>query len=151
MYDSFEKGGFLVTNDPSMLDVETIHSFLAGSYWSRGVPRHLVERSIKNSVCFGLYQGNQQIGYARVVTDRTHMAHLCDIFVLESHQGQGLGRWLVECVLASPLLEGLRTISLATADAQEFYLKLGFRQLARPEKQMQILKDREWFEPEDEA
>lgn len=149
MYDSFEKGVFLVTNDPARLDIDTISSFLSKSYWSRGVPRELVERSIENSVCFGLYERDRQIGYVRVVTDHTHMAHLCDIFVLESHQGQGLGRWLVECVLASPLFDGLRTISLATADAQDFYRKLGFREIERPENQMQILRERDWFEPGD--
>ncbi len=82
------------------------------------------------------------------MTDRTHFAHLCDTFVLNSHQGRGLGHWLMECLLACPELEGMRTICLATADAHEFYSGLGFQTLQRPESQMQKLQDRDWFVPE---
>ena len=148
MHHVYHKDEFVITTDRAALDVDLVHSFLVRSYWARGVPRELVERSIENSLCFGLFEGDRQIGFARLVTDLTHMAHLCDVFVLESHQGRGLGRWLMECVLACPLLEGMRTISLATADAQDFYLGLGFSQTTRPENQMQLLKDRDWFEPE---
>jgi len=150
MHSVYHKDAFVITTDPSTLDVNVIHSFLRDSYWARGVPRELVERSIKNSLCFGLFEGDAQIGFARLVTDMTHMAHLCDVFILESHQGQGLGRWLMECVLACPLLDGMRTISLATADGQDFYLGLGFSQRSRPDKHMELLRDRDWFQPEAE-
>jgi GNAT superfamily N-acetyltransferase len=147
MHHVHAKDEFRVTTDRAALDIDVIHRFLTRSYWARGVPRDLVERSLLHSLCFGLFERESQIGFARLVTDRTHFAHLCDVFVLESHQGRGLGRWLMECVLAAPELEDMRTISLSTADAHEFYRRLGFREIQRPENQMQKLQDRAWFVP----
>lgn len=148
MHSIYRKNGLVITTDPSALDVDVIHDFLKRSYWAKGVPRERVERAIENSLCFGLFEGHVQIGFARLVTDMTHMAHLCDVFILESHQRQGLGRWLMECVLACPLLDGIRTISLATADAHDFYRSLGFSEISRPEKRMELLRDIDWFQPE---
>lgn len=93
----------------------------------------MVERSVENSLCFGLYRGDGQAGFARVTSDRATFAYLADVFVLEEHRGRGLGKWLVEAVLSHPELRGLRRWMLATADAHGLYQGYGFRGLGRPE------------------
>jgi GNAT superfamily N-acetyltransferase len=130
-----------VTTDPARLDVGVIHGFLKGSYWALGIPEELVRRSIRGSLCFGLYEHERQIGFARVVTDRATFAYLADVFVLESHRGRGLARWLMECVLAHPDLQGLRRWSLVTRDAHGLYERLGFRGLGHPERHMSRVLD----------
>jgi len=133
MFHEREREGYLVSTDPARLDLETVHGFLTNSYWARGVPPDVVERSIENSLCFGLYRGDEQVGFARVVTDRATFAWLADVFVLEEHRGRGLGGWLVGIVLAHPELRGLRRWMLATADAHGLYGGHGFRGLGSPE------------------
>lgn len=121
-----ERDGYRISTDPARLDREAIWSFLRTSYWSPGIARDIVDRGIDNSVVFGLYDaGGAQAGFARVVTDRTRLAWLADVFVLEPHRGRGLGVWLVASVLGHPELEGLRFI-LATADAHGLYERFGF-------------------------
>jgi GNAT superfamily N-acetyltransferase len=126
-----------VDTDQSRLDLETIHVFLTDSYWARGVPLEVVERSIRGSLCFGLYDGNQQIGFARVISDCATFAYLADIFVLESHRGRGLGKTLMRAVVAHPSLQGLRRWLLATRDAHELYAQFGFAPLAAPDRFME--------------
>jgi GNAT superfamily N-acetyltransferase len=105
-----------------------VHRFLSEeAYWSPGVSRERVERSIENSIVFGLYHGAEQIGFARVVTDRAAFAYLADVFVISEHRGRGLGKWLVETVLSHPDLQGLRKFILGTADAHSLYERFGFR------------------------
>jgi N-acetylglutamate synthase-like GNAT family acetyltransferase len=131
--------GYLISTDPSRLDLDVIHGFLRQAYWSRGVPRHIVKRSIEHSLPFGLYEvGGAQVGFARVVTDRAVFAYLGDVFVVPEHRGRGLGVWLVETVLAHPDLQSLRRVSLATADAHELYRRFGFGPPAAPEIHMFI-------------
>lgn len=126
--------GYEVSTDPARLDVDVIHGFLREAYWSPGVPREIVERSIAHSLAFGLYAaGGAQVGFARVVSDRATFAYLADVFVLESHRGRGLAVWLVECVLAHPDLQGLRRFHLGTADAHALYARFGFAPHPRPE------------------
>ncbi len=144
----YQKDNFTITTDPETFDLDVIHSYLTRSYWMPGVPKELVSQSIKYSFCFGLFDQAQQIGFTRVITDFTHFAYLCDVFILESYQGQGLGKWLIECILACPKLQGLRNILLATSDAHELYRKFGFTELARPEKYMQKSFEQVWFQPE---
>jgi GNAT superfamily N-acetyltransferase len=133
-----ERDGFTVTTDPARLDVAAIHDFLCNkSYWAPGVPLEVVQKALANSLCFGLYAGAEQIGLARVITDRATYLYLCDVYVLESRRGNGLGRWLVECVLAHPDLQGLRRMSLVTADAHGLYAQFGFVALATPERYME--------------
>ena len=130
---------FVISTDPARLDVNVIHAYLAEcSYWAKGIPREIVERSLRHSLCFGVFDGAQQVGLARVITDRATYAYLCDVFILESHRGSGLGKWLVSCVLAHPELQGLRRFTLATADAHELYRPFGFLEPNDPEKFMEI-------------
>jgi GNAT superfamily N-acetyltransferase len=132
------KGGFLVSSDPSRLDVDAIHAYLTRSYWARGIPRQLVARSLEHSLCFGLYDGTRQVGFARTVTDRATFAYLADVYVLEEYRGRGLGKWLVECVMSHPELEGLRRWVLVTRDAHGLYRALGWSPLGDPSSYMEI-------------
>ncbi|HET7732122.1 MAG TPA: GNAT family N-acetyltransferase [Usitatibacter sp.] len=127
-----------VDTDPSRLDMEVIHGFLSQSYWARGIPRALVERAVRNSLCFGLYEGERQVGFARVVTDQATFAYLADVFVLESHRGRGLSKILVAAVVADPRLQGLRRWMLATRDAHGLYARFGFVPLAVPARFMEL-------------
>lgn len=133
MLDKQSQGSYSVSTDQSRLDLETVHGFLKDSYWAREVPKAVVERSVENSLCFGLYWGDEQVGFARVVTDRATFAYLADVFVVERHRGQGLGKWLMEVVLSHPELQGLRRWMLATADAHELYRRCGFTGLGKPD------------------
>ncbi|HJP30997.1 MAG: GNAT family N-acetyltransferase [Candidatus Latescibacteria bacterium] len=139
---------YLISTDRARLDVDMIHEFLTHSYWSPGIPREVVIRGIEHSFCFGLYRAESQIGFARAITDYTSMAYLADVFVLPGHRGQGLGKWLVQCIVDCPSLKGLRTMSLATADAHELYRCFGFEGLVSPEAHMSRKQEMDWFRPE---
>ena len=116
-----------------------MHGYLANrSYWARGIPRAILEKSNQNSLCFGVYQGKQQVGFARVITDYATFAYIEDVFILEEYQGQGLGKWLLACVREHPQLQGLRRWVLLTRDAHGLYAQAGFRPLSRPERYMEI-------------
>ena len=126
--DEWRRGDYAISTDRSRLDLDVIHRFLSeDAYWSPGVSRDVVERSIRNSLCFGLYDDEGQVGFARVVTDCAAFAYLADVFVLPDHRGRGLGKWLVETVLEHPDLQGLRRFFLGTADAHSLYERYGFR------------------------
>jgi GNAT superfamily N-acetyltransferase len=124
----WQRGGYTISTDRDRLDIELIHRFLSeDSYWAAGVTREVVERSIENSLCFGLHHGTEQVGFARVVTDRAAFAYLADVFVLTPHRGRGLGKWLIETVISHPDLQNLRRFFLGTADAHSLYERYGFR------------------------
>lgn len=129
---------FTVTTDPAMIDRAVVTEFLASSYWAQGIPASIVSRSIEGSLCFGLRDETRQIGFARVISDRATIAVLNDVFVLPEFRGRGLGKWLVECVMSHPELQGLRAWILVTRDAHELYSKFGFKALARPERYMEL-------------
>ncbi len=131
-------GPITVDTDPARLDLAVVHGFLAESYWAKGIPLETVRRSIRNSLCFGLYEAGHQIGFARVVSDRATFAYLADVFVLESHRGRGLGKLLMDAVVAHPDLQGLRRWMLATRDAHGLYAQFGFTPLPSPERFMQL-------------
>ncbi|MGH9367323.1 MAG: GNAT family N-acetyltransferase [Thermoanaerobaculia bacterium] len=135
----WKRGAFTISTDRRRLDRETIYGFLAQSYWARGIPREVVDRSIDNALCFGLYEGERQVGFARVITDRATFAYLGDVFILESHRGRGLSKWLMEVVMGHPDLQNLRRWSLATRDAHGLYERFGFRRLANPDLLMEIV------------
>ncbi len=129
---------YLITTDPERLDLETVWGWLRGAYWSAGIPRATVQRAFAHSIPFSLFDGDRQVGCARVVSDRATFAYLADVFVAESHRGRGLSVWMMEVVRAHPDLQGLRRWLLATRDAHGVYAKVGFVPLARPELFMQI-------------
>lgn len=135
----YKHDNFLVSTDLARLDVTAVHNYLSSSYWAQGISKEVVARAIQNSLCFGVYLGDEQIGFARVVTDKATFAYLCDVYILESHRGKGLSKWLMRCVVEHPDLQGLRRFSLATRDAHELYKKFGFTPLGKPESQMEIL------------
>jgi GNAT superfamily N-acetyltransferase len=133
------RGPYFLSTDPALLDVSLIHRFLSEqSYWAAGIPREVVERSLKNSLCFGLYEGSRQIGFARLVTDRATFAWLGDVFVIDAYRGQGLGKWMMESLLQHPDLQGLRRMLLGTRDAHGLYARFGFTPLAEPGRFQEI-------------
>lgn len=127
-----------ITTDIARMDVQAIHAFLSQTYWSPGIPFSLVQRAVANSLCFGVLLGTEQIGFARVVTDKATFAYLADVYVLEAHRGQGLSRRIIEHVIAHPELQGLRRMLLATRDAHGLYAQYGFKPLAAPERMMEV-------------
>jgi len=133
------RGEFLVSTDLSRLDLDVIHGFLTNCYWAKGIPREIVARSIEHSLCFGIYDGSgAQVGFARVISDFATIAYLGDVFVLESHRGRGLSRWMMECIMQHPRLQGLRRWILLTRDAHRLYEKFGFTPLKAPERYMEL-------------
>ena len=138
MSREWQRDEFSISTDRDRLDVPLIHNFLSNdSYWAKGRAIETVKRSIENSLDFGLYKGEQQIGFARVVTDYATFAWLADVFVLDEYRGRGLGKWLVEVILSHPELQKLRRWVLATKDAHEIYRQFGFSELRRPERWME--------------
>jgi GNAT superfamily N-acetyltransferase len=136
----WRRGGYLVSTDRSRLNVELVHEFLKSSYWASGIPNEIVRRSIENSLVFGVYtadyEDDEQVGFARVVTDYATFAY---VFVLEAHRGRGLAKWMIEVITSHPRLQGLRRWMLATRDAHELYRRYGFAELERPEIFMEII------------
>lgn len=141
MTTEWTRGNFLISTDTHRVDLDVVHRFLAEAYWSRGIPREVVAKSIEHSLIFGLYriEPPRQIGFARVITDYATFAYLSDVFILEPFRGQGLARWMMEVIVAHPDLQGLRRWLLATRDAHDVYRHIGFRGLANPERFMEIL------------
>lgn len=143
----WEKGEYFISTDKEKLDIHLIFSFLSQeSYWAKGIPRKVVEQSIAGSaLCFGIYHQNaegqvKQVGFARVISDLTSFAYLCDVFVIPDYRGQELSKWLIEVITQYPELTGVRRFMLATADAHSLYAKYGFQPIDAPERLMQILR-----------
>ena len=137
-----------MSTDKSRLQLPAIHAYLTRSYWSPGIPPDVVARAIANSMCFGIYLGDAQVGFARVVTDKASFAYLADVYVLEEHRGQGLSKRLVETIQAHPELQGLRRFLLATQDAHGLYAQFGFASPARPENLMEMRLQPGWLTPQ---
>jgi GNAT superfamily N-acetyltransferase len=148
-----ETEALVISTDHSRLDIDVIHGFLTHSYWVPGIPRDVVQQSIDHSLCFGLYASRDtdaaaQVGFARVVTDFSRMAHVLDVFVLPSHRRRGLGKWLVQCMVECPALQGLQSMTLATADAHELYRRFGFTTITNPGVHMRRTQEMAWHRPE---
>jgi len=135
----FRRDPFLISTDRSLLDLDVIHGFLTNCYWAKGIPREVVQRSIEHSLCFGIYDGTGlQVGFARVVSDFATVAYLGDVFVLESHRGRGLSKWIMECIMQHPALQNLRRWILLTRDAHGLYAQFGFTPVKSPERYMEL-------------
>ncbi len=133
--------GYEISTDRERLDVDLVFHFLSEeSYWCPGIPRHVVERSIENSLCFGVYSGDDQVGFARIVTDRATFALVADVFVVAPHRGKGLSKWLMREVVDHPDLQGLRRMLLLTTDAHSLYAQFGFVEIANPWRFMERLQ-----------
>ena len=128
-----------VSTDRERLDVAMIHRYLSEeSYWAAGIPRELVEKSIRGSLCFGAFDGGAQVGFARVISDYATFAYVADVFVLASHRGRGVAKAIMEAIRAHPELQGLRRWHLVTRDAHRLYEQFGFRALSAPERHMEL-------------
>jgi GNAT superfamily N-acetyltransferase len=133
------KKGYKISTDQELLDLDLIHDYLCNeSYWSKGITKEKVQRSIENSMCFGVYKDGKQVGLARVVTDKAIFAYLCDVFILDEYRGYGLSKWLLQTILAHPELQGLKRWTLATLDAHSLYKQFGFAPLGNPDRWMDI-------------
>ena len=131
--------GFIISTDNSLIDFELVYSFISQSYWAKGIPVETMKKAIDNALCFGVYstEGNQ-VGFARMITDKATFAYLADVFILENFRGLGLSKFLVENIVSHPELQGLRRIMLATKDAHGLYKQYGFKEIEYPEVLMQI-------------
>jgi len=138
MHTTLTRNGYTLSTDPARLDLGVIHGFLTNSYWAKGIPRDVVARSIENSLCFGVYEGTKQVGFARVISDFATYAYIGDVFILESHRGRGLSQWMMECIMNHPELQNLRRWTLLTRDAHGLYAKFGFTPVAKPERYMEL-------------
>lgn len=138
MDQQWQREEYSISTDRARLDLEVIHDYLSKeSYWAKGRSIETIRRSIENSVAFGVYKGTELVGFARVITDYATFAWLADVFIVDSARGHGLGKWLVEVILAHPELQGFRRWVLATKDAHELYRRYGFEELKRPERWME--------------
>jgi GNAT superfamily N-acetyltransferase len=133
------RGNFLISTDRMRLDLDAVHSFLTNCYWAKGIPREVVARSIEHALCFGVYTANgEQVGFARVISDFATIAYVGDVFVLETHRGLGLGKWMMECIVGHPALQNLRRWILTTRDAHGLYSQVGFTPVKAPERFMEL-------------
>lgn len=141
MKRNFRKGKYLISTDRSKLEIKVIHDYLTNSYWAKNRTLKTSKLSVKNSLCFGLYFKNKQIGFARVITDYATFAYLADVFILEDYRGKGLSKWMMKIILEYKELENIRRWFLATRDAHGLYEKFGFHALKEPEKLMEMFKN----------
>jgi GNAT superfamily N-acetyltransferase len=134
----WERDEYKISTDKARLNVDFIHRFLTNdSYWAQGRSVEMVQRSIENSLNFGVFKHDQQIGFARVVTDYATFAWLADVFIVDEHRGNGLGVWLIEVITSHPQLQGFRRWLLATRDAHELYRRFGFEEVVEPKRWME--------------
>ncbi len=137
----FKRENYIISTDPSRLDLPWIHNYLTNdSYWAQGISFQVFRKSVANSLCYGVYHQEVQVGFGRVISDYATFAYLADVFIAEPYRQRGLGKWLVDCVLKHPDLQGLRRWMLVTKDAHGLYKQYGFKPLRRPESIMEILK-----------
>lgn len=137
------KNNYFISTDKSKIDIDYVHRFLSQSYWSPGVQIQVVKKAMEGSLCFGIYDNDiqtlpvgRQVGYARMITDKATFAYMADVFIDENYRGKGLGKWLIEMILAHPDVKGLRRILLATKDAHKLYEQCGFTSINNPERYM---------------
>ena len=132
------KDNFVISTDKQKFDIDLIHSFLTRSYWAEGISKEIIKRSIEGSLCFGVFENDRQVGFARMITDKATFAYLADVFIIEEYQGRGLSKLLMEVIMSHPDLQGLRRFMLATRDAHGLYKQFGFIPLTNVDRWMQI-------------
>ncbi|HAM54827.1 MAG TPA: GNAT family N-acetyltransferase [Candidatus Rokubacteria bacterium] len=141
MFHECRHGDLSITTDASRLDLDVIHGFLSRSYWAAGIPREVMARAIRHSICFGAFDGERQVGFARVISDVATFAYVSDVFVVESSRGRGVGKQLMAAIMSHPDLQGLRRWTLFTRDAHGLYREYGFGEARFPDRLMEILGD----------
>ena len=134
----YRKDDFLITTDKEKIDTEYVHRFLRNSYWAQDIPLENVKKRIQGAICFSVFHLDQQIGFARVISDEASFAYLADVFIDENFRGKGLSKWLMETIMSYPTLQNLRRFMLATRDAHGLYEKFGFRAIQNTERWMEI-------------
>ncbi|HTC55892.1 MAG TPA: GNAT family N-acetyltransferase [Candidatus Sulfotelmatobacter sp.] len=135
----YRLGEFVISTSRERLNVDVVHEFLTNCYWAKGIPREVVARSIEHALCFGIYdEEGAQVGFARVISDFATIAYVGDVFVLETHRGRGLGKWLMQCITEHPALQNLRRWILTTRDAHGLYSQFGFTPVKAPERFMEV-------------
>jgi GNAT superfamily N-acetyltransferase len=135
----YRRDEFVISTDRERLNLDVVNGFLTNCYWAKGIPREVVVRSIQHALCYGVYEdGGAQVGFARVVSDFATVAYVGDVFVLETHRGRGLGKWLMQCITQHPALQGLRRWILTTRDAHGLYSQFGFTPVKAPERYMEL-------------
>ena len=134
----FVKDRFYISTEKEKMDIDIIHSFLNRSYWAEGISKEIVGRSIEGALCFGVFENDKQVGFARMITDRATFAYLADVFIIDEYRGLGLSKWLMVVIMSYPDLQGLRRMMLATRDAHKLYKKFGFTQLNNVDRWMHI-------------
>lgn len=134
-----ESNGYTISTDKEKMNIDIIHEFLSNQpHWSRQIPVETVKKANENSLCFGVFYREEQVGFARVITDYATIAYLGDVFILPTHRRKGLSKWLMENVMQHSSLQGLRRWILLTADAHELYKKYGWKPVAMPERYMEL-------------
>jgi len=142
MIQEWRRGEYIISTDKRRLDLSVVHGFLTASYWAAGIPLEIVKKSIEHSLSFGVYKGDKQVGFARVITDYATFAYIGDVFILEDYRGQGLSQWLMQVIADYPELQGLRRWLLLMRDAHGLYKKTGFVEPKTPERYMEkVLPD----------
>ena len=133
------KNDYCISTDKAKLDIDSIHNFLSTqAYWCLNIPKDTVENAIEHSLCFGVYEKQQQIGFARIISDFSTIAYLGDVYIVRDYRGRGLSKWLMETIMAYPDLQGLRRWILLTGDAHQLYRQFGWTEIADPGKWMEL-------------
>src|SRR3954463_3644649 len=140
-YPDITNGAYSVTANRARIDVDAVHAYLTRSFWARGISKDLVTRSIQHSLCFGVFDHESQVAFARVVTDYSTYAYLCDVYVLETHRGKGLSKWMMEFVMNHPDLQGVRRFQLVPPAAHVFYPPFGSPPPVHPDRHLEIFRD----------
>jgi N-acetylglutamate synthase-like GNAT family acetyltransferase len=135
----FTKDGFVISTEKEKMDIDLIHSFLTRTYWAEGISKEIIRRSIEGSLCFGVFENDKQVGFARMITDKATFAYLADVFIIEEYRGRRLSKWLMEVIMSHSDLQGLRRMILATKDAHGLYKQFGFTPLINVDRWMHIL------------
>jgi N-acetylglutamate synthase-like GNAT family acetyltransferase len=136
----YQKNDLIISTDQSKLDFNFIHNHLNKTYWAKGIPMEIVKKSVENSIAYGVYQQEKQIGFARLITDKATFAYLADVLISDGFRGNGFAKWLMDCIIKNPEIQGLRLFLLATQDAHTLYQQFGFKPVAEPKRFMEIFK-----------